>query len=168
MRTRPHISSLIIVAGLAIVLTWTMAGQATARGTFQSPLEPGATETSTPTPDLTNPGMEVTLTPTQMAAGPGAPAATAPGFLPAPTLVNPSDLIQGRPALSQPGGAPLVGPAQAPEPTATPAVQPVPGAAQLIDNAIVALGYFWLCCGFIVVALLALAAVWLARRSRRR
>ena len=181
MRTRPqHTLNLMIVALLAVVLTWAISGKATARDMFQSsPLDPGATVTSSATPVLGGIATETSILP------PGAvdPAATPPaldtpipitpevilptptvepGFLPAPTLVNPNDLTQGRPELARPGIAP------APEVVAmTPTVAPVSGAARLIDNAVLAMGYLWLCCGALFVVVLALIVVWLVRRNRR-
>ena len=151
-----------------------MAPDATATSTATPDPFAGPTETPFPPPGGVDnpvfPTETATEAPVEGASPPlAAPPTGVPGFLPTPTLVNPNDLTQGRPALTQPGAAPLVGPAvPLPEATAPSAAPPVPGAAQLIDNAVVALSYLWLCCGFLFILALALIIVWLARRSRRR
>jgi hypothetical protein len=45
---------------------------------------------------------------------------------------------------------------------------PVPAAVQLIDTAVVAVGYVWLCCGAAALIGAGAVLVWLARRSSRR
>ncbi len=90
-----------------------------------------------------------------------------PGFLPAPTLTNPDDLLSGG-ALTQGSQPPLSG-AAAPVDEAEPTPSPEPaGAAQLIDSAVMLLGYAWLCCGAALLALAVVAFVWIMRRSARR
>jgi hypothetical protein len=66
-------------------------------------------------------------------------------------------------------GQPLVAPpAPTLAPRTTPAAAPETASlAQLIDEAIVALSYLWLCCGILVLVVAALVIVWLARRSTR-
>jgi hypothetical protein len=70
------------------------------------------------------------------------------------------------------GQPPLAMPAVPPfdrSPTAAPATpMPVPAAVQLIDTAVVAVGYVWLCCGAAALIGAGAVLVWLARRSSRR
>lgn len=168
---------LSIVVILAIFLALAASGGgALARSTFQSsPLVPEDTPevptpegilAETPSPAAPEPTVEV---PAPIATEPPTePTTLPPGFLPAPTLTSPDAVVPLPPAAGQP---PLVGPAVPvvePSPVPTSATSAVPGAAQLIDNAIVALSYVWLCCGVALLALGAAVLVWLARRSARR
>jgi hypothetical protein len=184
---------LIAVVTLAIALTLAMSGGALARSTFQSspvtptdtvqapepvqtPLasEPSSTPTVTversPSPTAAIESSPSPTAPVYLPPTPVYPKPSAPGYLPPPTLVNPGPSAPGRPSLLGPGDQPpLVGPAvPLPEPTPTPAPAEAPGPAELIDSAIVALGYVWLCCGVLFLVVAALTVVWLARRSRRR
>jgi hypothetical protein len=93
---------------------------------------------------------------------------TAFGFLPPPTLVNPNALVPDQPTPVASESRPLSGPAAPPEPTPTQTPSAAPDAAQLIDSGVVALSYLWLCCGALLLAAVALAVVWLWRRSKRR
>ncbi len=179
MRTRLRSIALLIGALLiALILTVAMSDAIMARSTFQSP---PALPTDTPVVMQLSPTPAVleltTATPTTMilAVTPAPPptavlpptVAVAPsGFLPAPTLTNPDGLLPV-PSVAQP---PLVGPAASPaESTPLPDTgSGVPGAAELIDNSIVAFSYLWLCCGALLLGLLALVAVWLSRRGSRR
>ncbi len=178
MLTRPqNVVPLLAVVILAFLLTAALSGEvASARFTFQSsPLVPEDTpelppvqETAgeTPLPPTPEPGLEA---PTPIVTVPPVePTPLLPGFLPAPTLTNPDAPPPLPPVV---GPRPLVGPAAPPvEPSPVPPSAPsaVPSAAQLIDNAIVALSYAWLCCGVALLGLGAVAIVWLARRSARR
>ncbi|MCX7706645.1 MAG: hypothetical protein N2204_01380 [Anaerolineae bacterium] len=168
---------LLAVVVLAIVLALAASGGgALARSTFQSsPLVPEDTPeaptpagilTETPLPTVPEPTVEV---PAPIATQPPAePTSLPPGFLPAPTLTSPDAAAPLPPAAGQ---QPLVGPAvpaAVPSPVPTSVTSAVPSAAQLIDNAIVALSYVWLCCGVVLLALGAALLVWLARRSSRR
>ena len=114
-------------------------------------------------------GAAVTATATLAAPAPtpapnsaGAPAA--PGFLPAPTLSAPGGVVPLLPGPQQPLAAP---PAERLRPTSPATSNSPPAVATLIDNAIVALSYVWLCCGVIVLVVAGLVLVWLARRGRR-
>lgn len=135
--------------------------------TIPPPVVPTATLFVTPEPlpefDLTpTPTLELPTDEPPIAAA--APAGVS-GFLPAPTLVSPEDVL-GRPLPGQ-GNAPLTGPAVAAiEPTAEPDT-PAPGVAELIDSGIVALSYVWICCGGLLLLGVAAAAYFLARRNRR-
>ena len=187
MRTRPqNISILIAVFALAAALTLAASGGALARSTFQSSLlpSPEITETVPPTPDFTPGGGEIivetpflpeltptrsllpAITPTVPVAGNATP--TVAGFLPPPTLVNPSSVAPGRLSPLAPDNQPLVGEAVPPEATSTPMPPEAPGVAQLIDSGLVALSYLWLCCGALFLVAAALTIVWLSRRSKRR
>lgn len=187
MRTRPqNIAILIAVSALAVALTLAASGGALARSMFQSSpqLQPEITETVTPTPTFTPEGGEIIietpfvpeLTPTAtlvaeitpILPGVGEATPTADGFLPPPTLVNPSSVAPGRLAPLAPENRPLVGAVAPPEATATPEPPAAPGVAELIDSGVVALSYLWLCCGALLLAAAALVIVWLARRSKRR
>jgi hypothetical protein len=187
---------LIAVIALAVALTFAASGGALARSTFQSsivsPLKATATLLATPTFTPTDVG-DISQTPFALETPPppipGAEAsptlpgvssvtATAPdasnvtptvsGFLPPPTLVNPNALVPGQLTPLAPENRPLVGPAAPPEPTPTAAPPAAPGAAQLIDDGVMALSYLWLCCGALLLAGVGLAVVWLWRRSKRR
>lgn len=178
MRTRSqNVVPLSIVLILAVILVLAASGGgALARSTFQSsPLAPEDTPeasapegipTETPLPAAPEPTVEV---PTPIAMEPPAePTTLPPGFLPAPTLTSPDAVVPLPPAT---GPQPLVGPAAPavePSPVPTSATLAVPSAAQLIDNAIVALSYVWLCCGVVLLVLGAVVLIWLARRSARR
>lgn len=178
MHTRlQSLALLLAVVALAVMLTVAVSGAALARSTFQfSPLVPGDTPPAVPPPGemITDTPTPAAFEPTPEAPSPIAtlpplePTALPPSFLPAPTLTNPDALLPLPPAVGQP---PLVGPAAPPvEPSPVPAsaTSAVPSAAQLIDNAIVALSYVWLCCGVAFLALAAAVLIWLARRSPRR
>lgn len=159
--------ALTILTGLSVALVWALPDEALARPVFQSPL--------TDRPPTMPPTLTVTDTrqvaPTQLPAPPAeAPMAAppagerkAPGFLPPPTLS-----AQGsRPQTLLPGpGQPLVAPpAPMPRPTPTPtgATDDASSLARLIDTAIIALSYVWLCCGIFVLVAVTLGLVWLAR-----
>jgi hypothetical protein len=157
LRTRPqNILSLIAVTALAAALTLAASGGALARSTFQSSIIPlpESTGTAPPTPDFTPGGSDAT------------PSVS--GFLPPPTLVNPSSVAPGRVSPLAPENQPLVGAAAPPEATSTPTPAEAPGVAQLIDSGVVALSYLWLCCGALFLVAAALTIVWLSRRSKRR
>jgi hypothetical protein len=169
--TRPLRAALVLtVTILAAALALTMSRGAVADALFQSsPLLP----TNTPEVFIPEPVLRVDtpapilpeapiIEPLLPEAAPGVP-----GFLPAPTLTNPDDLLSGS-ALSQGSRPPLSG-AAAPVEEAEPTPIPAPaGAAQLIDSAVMLLGYAWLCCGAALLALAVVAFVWLMRRSARR
>ncbi len=168
MRTRLRsIALLIVVLLIAVILTVAMSGAILARSAFQSspvlPTDTPAAAQPSPTPTIS--GLS-TATPAPAAAPTTTVSDPPAGFLPAPTLTNPDTLLP-LPSTAQP---PLVGPAVAPaEPTSEPdAASGVTGVAELIDNGIVAFSYLWLCCGALVLGLLALVVVWLARRGSRR
>ncbi len=181
MPTRSHnLVLLLAVLGLAVVLTAAVSGAALARSTFQSsplvpedtpPVVPSAEEmiTATPPPAASEPTLEAPEAPLP-AATPSLeePTAVPPGFLPAPTLTNPDAQLPLPPVAGRP---PLVGPAlppAEPSPAPTSAASTVPSAAQLIDNAIVAVSYVWLCCGVALLVLGGAVLVWLVRRGSRR
>ena len=187
MRTRPqNISILIAVIALAAALTLAASGGVLARSTFQSSIVPSPeiTETIPPTPTLTPDGGDIIpqtpfvpeLTPTETLVAEATPTVpvvsdatpTASGFLPPPTLVNPSHAAPGRLSPLAPGNKPLAGTAEPPAATSTPTSPEAPSAAQLIDSGVVALSYLWLCCGALLLAAAALTIVWLSRRSKRR
>jgi hypothetical protein len=187
LRTRPqNIPILIAIIALAAVLTLAASGGVLARSTFQSSIVPSPeiTETVAPIPDFTPGGgeliteipfvPELTPTPTVVAEVttivPVVSAAppTASGFLPPPTLVNPSSVAPGRVSPLAPENRPLVGAAAPPEVTSAPTPPEAPGVAQLIDSGVVALSYLWLCCGALFLVAAALTLVWLSRRSKRR
>ena len=176
--------ALIILTGLSVALVWALPDEALARPVFQSPLTdqpptvtPTLTVTDTrqvapmqlPASPAVNPGS--TAAPALPAEAPmAAPPAgerKAPGFLPPPTRS-----AQGsRPQTLLPGpGQPLVAPpAPMPRPTPTPtgATDDASSLARLIDTAIIALSYVWLCCGIFVLVAVTLGLVWLARGRGR-
>ncbi len=173
MSTRPLRAALLLtVTILAAALALTTSRGAGADALFQSsPLLP------TDTPDTFMPAPlppEETPVPILPEAPVSEPepvlpetAPGVPGFLPAPTLTNPDDLLSGG-ALSQGGQPPLSG-AAAPVDEAEPTPIPEPaGAAQMIDSAVMLFGYAWLCCGAALLALAVVAFVWIMRRSARR
>lgn len=175
-RLQSSVPVLGAVVALALALTVAVSGAALALSTFQSsplvpedtlpPSPPEGMITDTPTPVPLEPTPEAPLP--AATQPPAEPMSLPPGFLPAPTLTNPDALLPLPPAVGQP---PLVGPAvppPEPSPVPTSSVSAVPSAAQLIDNAIVALSYAWLCCGVALLVLGAAVLVWLARRSARR
>lgn len=187
MRTRPQtIFILIAVFALAAALTVAASGGVLARSTFQSSIlpSPEITETIPPTPDFTPGGGEIIIetpfvpeiTPTITLVAEATftvpvvsdATPTAAGFLPPPTLVNPSSVAPGRLSPLAPENRPLVGEAAPPEATSTPTPPEAPGVAQLIDSGVVALSYLWLCCGALFLVAAALTIVWLSRRSKRR
>ncbi len=126
---------------------------------------------ATLTPKVT---ISAPLTPT-VAARPVAtlplPASpTVSSFLPAPTLSAPGAIpgaglvITGvQPALAAPATLPQAASTPTPGPSNTLSPE-----AQLIDKAVIALGYVWLCCGAAGLIAAAAVLVWLARRSARR
>jgi hypothetical protein len=193
-----NISILIAVIALAAALTLAASGGALARSTFQSSIVPPPAitrtvppiPTFTPTPIFTPsptftpgggdiitqtpfiPEMTPTATPVTEAT-PIVPVVsdatpTTSGFLPPPTLVNPSSAAPGRLSPMATGNQPLVGAAELPAATSTSIPIEAPSAAQLIDSGVVALSYLWLCCGALLLAAAALTIVWLSRRSKRR
>jgi len=185
LRTRPqNLTTLITVIALAVALTFAASGGVLARSTFQSSIVPPPDSTATATPEpvftpVASPTMPpvvpeaspsatfgVEATPTQVVVIEVTP--TVSGFLPPPTLVNPSALVPSRLTPLAPENRPLAGPAAPPEPTPTEAPPVAPGAAQLIDSGVVALSYLWLCCGALLLAVVGLAVLWLWRRSKRR
>ncbi len=167
---------MILAAGLALVLS----RGAAADTLFQSsPLLPTDTpeaftpepppEASEPLPEAPEPPADLPAPPPEaptVEPEPPQPTAEAAGFLPAPTLTNPDELLSGgilpqaQPPLS---GAAAPVEAAGPTPTAEP-----PAAAQLIDGAVMLLGYAWLRCGAALLALAAVTFVWIMRRSARR
>lgn len=186
------ILALAVLIGLSAALVWVTPDDALARPIFQSPvgtptitptltitgtrpagLPPPATQPVTATRPMT-PSVPSPQPPT--AAPPAAPTVApppgdgkAPGFLPPPTLSAPG----GRPQPLLPGpGQPLVAP---PAPTLAPRATPAAAnktseassLARLIDTAIIALSYIWLCCGIFVLIGTTLLLVWLARGKAR-
>ncbi len=105
-----------------------------------------------------------TLAPPTSVPLPPAPAPTAtagvPGFLPAPTIVNPND-IQSLP-LAQP---PVSGSDGDSEPLPTP-TRPA-GANSTVRAAVALLNYLWLLCGGMLLVGGAVAIILLWRRDRR-
>jgi len=173
LSTRPLRAALLLtVTILAAALALTTSRGAGADALFQSsPLLP------TDTPEVFIPAPlppEETPAPILPEAPVSEPESTlpetapeVPGFLPAPTLTNPDDLLPGG-ALTQGSQPPLSG-AAAPVDEAEPTPSPEPaGAAQMIDSAVMLLGYAWLCCGAALLALAVVAFVWIMRRSARR
>jgi hypothetical protein len=181
------ILALAVLIGLSAALVWVTPDDVLARPIFQSPV---GTPTITPTlaitgtrpaglpPPATQPVTNTRpMTPSVPSPQPPpvAPAVAppgdgkAPGFLPPPTLSAPG----GRPPSLLPGpGQPLVAPpAPTLAPRATPAAANKTGEAsslaRLIDAAIIALSYVWLCCGIFVLIGTTLLLVWLARGKAR-
>ena len=179
--------ALAVLIGLSAALVWATPDDVLARPIFQSPvgtptitptlaitgtrpagLPPPATQPVTATRPVT-PSVPSPQPPT--AAPPAAPPpgdGKAPGFLPPPTLSAPGS--QPQPLLPGPG-QPLVAP---PAPTVAPATpaatnkaNEASSLARLIDAAIIALSYVWLCCGIFVLIGTTLGLVWLARGKRR-
>jgi len=171
LSTRPLRAALLLtVTILAAALALTTSRGAGADALFQSsPLLPTDTPEvfiPAPLPPEETPAPILPEAPVSEPEQPP-PAPEVPGFLPAPTLTNPDDLLSGG-ALSQGGPPPLSG-AAAPVDEAEPTPGPEPaGAAQLIDSAVMLLGYAWLCCGAALLALAVVAFVWIMRRSARR
>lgn len=98
------------------------------------------------------------------AAPPEAPAVS--GYLPPPTLTAPGAFAygQGMPQLTGPRTSLSSGQAgAAADPQAAPAA--ASETAQVIDNLVSLLSYGWLCCGSVLVVLIAVGFVWLARRK---
>lgn len=179
--------ALIVLAGLSAALVGALPDEALARPIFQSPLmglSPTITATLTVTGTrqaaLTPPAATLTRTgpTTQPAASPRPPAEAplaapppgdgkAPGFLPPPTLSAPGSRLQ--PLLPGPGQPLVAPPAPALRPTPTPTVSAddASSLARLIDTAIVALSYAWLCCGIFVLIGVTVGLVWLARGKGR-
>lgn len=162
--------ALSVLTGLAVALVWTLPDEALARPVFQSPLtDQPPTMTATLTVTGTRPaptGAPTARPPAEapMAAPPTADS-KAPGFLPPPTLSAPGS----RPQSLLPGPAqPLVAP-PAPRPTPTPTGAPNDALtlARLIDAAIIAVSYIWLCCGVFILIGVTLGLVWLARGKGR-
>jgi hypothetical protein len=93
-------------------------------------------------------------------------ALAVPNYLPPPTLTAPSAFANGH-GLSQLTG-PRTSPAQsgaAAQPQAAPVLAAESQTAQLIDNLVSLLSYGWLCCGSVLLVLIAVGFVWLARRK---
>ncbi len=131
---------------------------------FQSPLTPTATAMATATATATvtrTPTIEPTRAPAMTTVAPARAAAptAATNYLPPPTLTQPGAMPSG-PLFA--GPRPLAGATPMPTPTSTPSGPQ--GTAAAIDQAIVALGYVWLCCGAGTLTLAALGVVWLFRR----
>jgi len=150
-----------------------------------SPVPP---ESASPTPELLGPSAgtpeaEPSLVPVESPtvgpleeqptataeAGPAMARGTPPGFLPPPTLTSPGGPGLAPSLLPQPGPPLAAPPAPLPEPASQPepSRNEVPSAAQLIDNALLAVSYVWLCCGVLALIMAAAAFLWLARRSKR-
>jgi hypothetical protein len=174
-----------VLAPILVLLSVWLAGlqprSAFARLAFQSsPVSPLASRTVTATarptgiatPTLTR-TPNLTKAPEPTSAPIATPAPAVPGFLPPPTLTSqdaaPGSLLPGgQPPLAAPPAAPPAAPSDRATPAPAAGQTAVPGLAQLIDEAVVALGYLWLCCGALGLAAAALILAWLARRSARR
>lgn len=153
--------ALLLVAALALILTFALSSGEPARAMFQdSPLEsptPDFFETLTPAvieePPTLEPPTAVPLLPTI------GPTATPKGFLPAPTIVNPDDL--GSLQLAQPqvsgGGAAF-------EPTPTPRT---PAANSGVRTFVALLNTLWLLCGGLLLIGGVAASLYIWRRSQR-
>ena len=155
-----------------------------------------ATPTATPmppgSPPQAFPGLEATSpepptpfpTPTQAVATaapteelPAVPASAAadtpsiPGYLPPPTLTAPDAFPYGRllPPLENPQRPLMTPDGSEPAPEAGGDAAPVQNRsplARVVEQVILALGYFWLCCGAIMLAAVSVVFVWLMRRGR--
>jgi hypothetical protein len=162
---------LVALLLLAAVLAGLLPGDAVARAVFQSS-PPDVQFTATPITQA--PGATVLTSSTAAAvpqlvfeptaAPPEAPAVS--GYLPPPTLTAPGAFAygQGLPQLTGPRTSLSPGQAGA---AADPQAAPAAGSetAQVIDNLVSLLSYGWLCCGSVLVVLIAVGFVWLARRK---
>jgi hypothetical protein len=120
--------------------------------TFAPPtLTPAPTRTPAPTP-----------TATALPAAAKTATAVAMTFLPPPTLTSPG-IMPPSIVLEDPLSAPTSPVSPRPEATPTPVPQPT-GLLGLFNNGLLLIGYLWLCCGAVVLAGVAIGAVWLLRK----
>lgn len=133
-----------------------------------------ATLPATPIPQATETPIETSTqfpTPFPLATETPAETPTPPGYLPPPTLTSPGTPVP--PQLSVPSlGLP---PQRGRTPTPARDADSQPGSssrtflrlARLIDQAAIALGYLWLCCGVFVLLAVGGILAWLVRRGQR-
>lgn len=136
---------------------------------------PGETATPPPTPifQATETPIETSTpfpTPLPLATETPAETPTPPGYLPPPTLTSPGTPVPAQLSVPSLGVPPQRG--RTPTPPRDAESQPGSsriflGLARLIDQAVIALGYLWLCCGVFVLLAVGGILVWLVRRGQR-
>jgi len=183
---RTQLLPILLLLGLALVLTWLLPAGAVAHTVFQSNLEqspiasptPLATVPRPPTlavPTVVVPTRAAPSTPTSMPTPVPVPSPTplptptegVRGFLPPPTLTARGAFAGGAlPGSVVVGVAPSVpGPVDDPEPTPRPQRSEL---AASIDGAVVIFAYGWLCGGIFLFLGAAAAFAWLIRAGVRR
>ena len=138
--------------------------------TTSLPLTPTVSQPATPPAPPGGRPLTPTVSAGQPVTGTGAAGRATPtprGYLPPPTLTSPDrDPLAGQPQL-QPANRPTPSGAERSVATRAPTATPRPTAAQLIDEAVVAMGYVWRCCGAAVLVAITVGLVLLLRRGRR-